>query len=232
VGGDVTAGRRGRARPVLGPLLCALAWLPACAAGGAWGGQHLQGPVVDGVYTHPSGVFSVWAPFSDTTDVRGEREWEWLFHEEVDDGQGFVGVVFGPALLDVSVFAVSVRPVVPERPTARDAFDALCLKHNALYRGGTARLHEALLDLDGVATGFRVYAYRGHARWEDADEPDVRGHVAYYHQRRAGHDVFFMLDVPATLEASRVPIAPGTLIDEAWDKQRRFVRSFRLHLLE
>lgn len=214
-------------------LACLLALgCGACAGSHGWGGQHLSGPVVDGVYTHPSGVFSVWAPYSDAEDERSEREWHWLFHEEVDDGDGFVGVVFGPAMLDVSVFTVSVRPVVPERPSAWDAFEQLCRKHNSLYRGGTARLHDATLDLDGQPTGFRVYAYRGHGRWAEADEADVRGHVVYYHQRRAGHDVFFMLDVPASLEASRVPIAASSFIDEAWDKQRRFVRSFELHLLD
>lgn len=213
----------------LAALLACSLLAPACAS--SWGGHTLAGPVVDGVYTHPSGLFSVWAPYSDGDAPDERREWSWLFHDEGGDDDGFAYAAFGPALRDVSVFGVSVRPAdLVAAPRPFDAMDRLCDAHNALY-GGTARLlHERVLDLAAGATLFRVYRYERHQRWESADPAagPVSGHAAYYLQRRRGQDVFLLLDVPDDREDSSVPVAASTLIDQAWDKQRRFVDSVEL----
>lgn len=201
--------------------------LAACAS--PWGGASLRGEVRDGVYTHPSGLFSVWAPYSQATSRDDEREWEWLAHDEGGDEQGFAWVTFGPAFRDVSVFGVSVRPIdFHADPAPRHAMARLCEAHDDIYLGTARVVHEATLDLDGVPTLFRVEHYDAHALWKQAGEGAVSGHAVSYLQRRDGVDLFVRLDVPDCLDESNVPISAGTLVDEAWDKQRRFVRSIRL----
>jgi hypothetical protein len=197
-------------------LALALSFVAGCrGTGGTVGGlfpapKFLDGTVNNGIYLAPEKAFSVRLPHPPTGDQGDQYEWRYSRVHEIED-EAVIGVLFGPAALDLSVYhAVLIR--TPMEGNKDETVERLFSWKVGERRDNFERTTTQVFTLNGRTCHYAVY-----------ESPKA---FLVLSLTDAG-DSFFAIeaDIPKTANAF-VPESAQVLVDREWPMLNAMLESF------